>query len=137
MYTKTAAAAYRKEKAGELFKREILNITQSISLDEDLIYHGTKSDILKKFYKCHIPVVHSCSNSAIIIELSAIIYFMASVNAKTFHDSATKVYKHIQNVFKLPKNHCCSIKREMKEELDLVASFLVKVNFHEILKPIF
>ena len=38
MYTKLRAdVAYRKEKAIELFKGEILNIVQSISLDEDLI----------------------------------------------------------------------------------------------------
>ena len=44
-----SAAVYREEKVTNLFSTEILGVAQSISENRNTLYHGTKSDILKRF----------------------------------------------------------------------------------------
>ena len=52
MVTKLRVACVARQKHAEIFfKSEIFGIAQSISTDSRSLYHGSKSDILKRFEK--------------------------------------------------------------------------------------
>ena len=68
--TKLRATIYRRAKM--LFKTEIFNTAQSLSIDSTNLYHGSKLNILEWLEKSPASSVPSPS-SAIIIELSPIL----------------------------------------------------------------
>ena len=78
-----------------LFKTEIFNTAQSISIDSTNLYHGSKSNILQRLEKSPAPGVPSPS-SAIIIELSPIL--RCDFSANTIDDFAQTIYIHIMNI---------------------------------------
>ena len=59
MVTKLRAACIaRKKHAETFFQSEIFGIAKSISTDSRSLYHGSKSDILKRFEKEPQPKIH-------------------------------------------------------------------------------
>ena len=78
-----------------LFKTEIFNTAQSLSIDSTNLYHESKSNILPRLEKSPAPAVPSPS-SAIIIELNPILRCDFSTN--TYDDFAQKIYIHIMNI---------------------------------------
>ena len=65
---------HRPDEAMLLFEKEIFGVAQSLSLDKESLYHGTKSDMLKGSDTVNQPIV-TC-NSAMIVNLSAVIRFV-------------------------------------------------------------
>ena len=86
-----AAITYRRDHVQMLFKTEIFGTSQCLSVNNKTLYHGTKSNILRRFEKADCPEVSP--SSAIIIELSAIL--RCDFYAKTFVDFAYKIYNYI------------------------------------------
>ena len=77
-----------------LFSTEIFGIFQCLSINGHNLYHGTKSNILRRFKPTEFP--GNETSSAIIIELSAIL--RCSFNAISFSDFAGKIYAHIIDI---------------------------------------
>ena len=86
-----AALQYRKDHAKLLFKTAIFNYSQALSVDSTNLYHGTKSDILRRFSES--PFQQPSPSSAIIIELSPILRL--DFKYATFLMFAQKAYAHI------------------------------------------
>ena len=80
-----------------MFQSEIFGIAQSISTDSRSLYHGNKSDILKRFEKETQLPIHE-RNAALIIDLSAIVQIMAQRKCTTFKEFSKKVYRYIMNL---------------------------------------
>ena len=92
-----AAISYRREHVKLLFKTEIFATSQSLAADSNTLYHGTKSDILKRFSQISSP--EPSISSAILIELSPILRL--DFNADTFLSFSLKVYRHIIDLGKM------------------------------------
>ena len=67
---------------------------QCLSITNDEQYHGTKSDIIKRFELTTKPDTE-ISKSCIIINLSVVIKSNASVNVETFNDYAALILKRV------------------------------------------
>ena len=67
-----SACEHRSRMALELFEGEIMNIPHSLSPDGVSLYHGTKSDIAKRFDSDE-TVPEKEEKSALVLELSPII----------------------------------------------------------------
>ena len=96
-----SACQYRPNMATTIFNHEILNIPQSLCTNNISMYHGTKSDILKKFSShCNSQVPLYASNSAIIIEMAPVIRAKCSNlgDISCFSDLATLLFHHIENL---------------------------------------
>ena len=70
---------FRREEVCNLFKEELFQRAHSISEDENTLYHGTKSDILKRLNFTEKPnlnpenleaVVQRCSVKKVFFEIS-------------------------------------------------------------------
>ena len=79
-----------------LFQNEIFGTAQSLSLDENSLYHGAKSELLKRFDKVNQP--HINPFSAIVIEFSAIIRFHCNIKVNTFNDFAKSIYAYVMEL---------------------------------------
>ena len=91
-YTRLRAAiAYRRNQVQLLFASAINNYLQSLATTSSTMYHGTVSDLLRRFSDSSPEV--PTEPSAIIIELSPIL--RSEFHANTFLDFAKKVYKYI------------------------------------------
>ena len=86
--------SYRRDVAMKVFATEILGVSQCLSITNDEQYHGTKSDIIKRFELTTKPDTE-ISKSCIIIDLSVVIKSNASVNVETFNDYAALILKRV------------------------------------------
>ena len=65
------AVHLRKDKATELFSTELFGVSQCIAENSNSLYHGTKSDILKRFATCNYIEPHKTkTTSAMVFDLS-------------------------------------------------------------------
>ena len=92
-----SACQYGPNMATTIFNHEILNIPQSLCTNNISMYHGAKSDILKKFSRnCNsqVPLY------AIIIEMTPVIRAKCSNfgDISCFSDLATLLFHHIENL---------------------------------------
>ena len=72
MVTKLRAACVARQKHAEIFfQSEIFGIAQSISTDSRSMYHGSKSDILKRFINETQLKIHG-NNSVLVVGLLVI-----------------------------------------------------------------
>ena len=95
MITKLRSAySYRKSLLIDLFASEIFGVAQSIAEDSRKLYHGTKSDILKRF-GISGKSMNDHNESSIIIELSPVIKAKSSSSCTTFNDFAVIIYNHV------------------------------------------
>ena len=65
-----------------MFQQELFGTAQSIVEDVCSLYHGTKSDILKRLDNIPEPSISGSSNNAILFELSAFIRVKTYSNCK-------------------------------------------------------
>ena len=86
--------SFRRTEILKAFETEILGISQSLSVNNNELYHGTKSDILKRFDSTIKPCIPS-TDSCIIIELSVLIKSNARISVTTFNDYADFMLKKI------------------------------------------
>ena len=97
MVTKLRAACVAQQEHAEIFfESEIFDIAQSISTDNRSLYHGSKSDILKRLEKETQPKIHG-NNSTLVVDLSVIVKITGQQTFRTFKEFATNVYKHIMS----------------------------------------
>ena len=93
-----SACENRPEIAKTIFGNEVFNVPQSLCTDVKTMYHGTKSDIVKRFTDSSIEEIPNCSeNSVIIIEMSPLIRAKCS-NSKDmtcFSDLAVVLYYEV------------------------------------------
>ena len=92
-----SAAAYRPTQISKLSEGESFGVAHSLAADNTSLYHGTKSEIKKRFQSCPLPVIDAQSN-AIIIELSPIIFRHAEKTISTFNDFAVLIYYKILDI---------------------------------------
>ena len=83
---------FRREEACNLFKEELFQRAHSISEDENTLYHGTKSDILKQLNSTEKPNLNPENRNAIIFDFSAIVRSKSKSNCLTFDDFARYIY---------------------------------------------
>ena len=96
-----SACEQRSEMATMFFKNEILNVPQSLSTNSETMYHGSKSDIAKRFSEHSIKgIPKSLEKSAIIIEMSPLIRAKCSSTASMtcFCDLAVVLYYEIMRL---------------------------------------
>ena len=77
-----------------MFQQELFGTAQSIVEDVCSLYHGTKSDILKRLENIPEPSISGSSNNAILFELSAFIRVKTYSNCKNFNEFALLLYYH-------------------------------------------
>ena len=94
-----SAAVYREEKVAKLFSSEIFGVAQSIAENRNTLYHGTKSDILKRFSSTHIPKTND-RLSAVVIECSAQIQAKSKAPVQNMYDFAVLLYNHVTELSK-------------------------------------
>ena len=75
----------------ELFKHDFFGRAQSISDGRHNLYHGTKSEITKRFEESEKIITNISTKNAIVIELSAIIKAKAKSLCSTFNGFAEEV----------------------------------------------
>ena len=92
-----AACIARKKHAETFFQSEIFGIAKSISTDSRSLYHGSKSDILKRFEKEPQPKIHG-NSSALVVDLSKIVKIIGQQTFRTFKEFATNMYKHMMGL---------------------------------------
>ena len=80
----------------QLFETKIFNTSQCLSTDSNTLYHGTKSDILRRFDVISLPVPESVESSVLIVELSPILRH--DFKPDTFLHFAHMVYDYIIKV---------------------------------------
>ena len=90
-----AAITHRRSHAKQHFETEIFNTSQCLSTDSNTLYHGTKSDILRRFDVISLPVPESVE-SVLIVELSPILRH--DFKPDTFLHFARMVYDYIIKV---------------------------------------
>ena len=88
-------AIISKIKSSYLFKEELFQRAHSISEDESTLYHGIKSDILKRLNFTEKPNLNPENRNAIIFYLSAIVRGKSKSNCLTFDDFANYIYRII------------------------------------------
>ena len=97
-----SAAAYRPEQVSKLFEGEIFGVAQSLADDKTSLYHGTKSEIKKRFKQCTPPVINtvelSPKCSAIIVELSPIVFRYNERLMNSFNDFAVLIYYKVMDI---------------------------------------
>ena len=86
---------FRREEVCNLFKEELFQRAHSISEDENTLYHGTKSDILKRLNSTEKPNLNPENRNAIIFDFSAIVRSKSKSNCLTFDDFANYIYRII------------------------------------------
>ena len=91
-----SAAAYRPRQVETLFSSELQGVTQSLAADSSTLYHGNKAKMKDRFEPCIPPPLDG--NSAIIIELSPIIFRFAQRNVSNFQEFATVIYYHLMEL---------------------------------------
>ena len=84
---------FRREEVCNLFKEELFQRTHSIAEDDNTLYHGTKSDILKRLNSTEKPNLNPKNRNAIIFNLSAIVKSKSKSNCLTFDDFANYIYR--------------------------------------------
>ena len=80
-----SVAAYCPDQISKLFEGEIFGVAQSLADDKTSLYHGTKSEIKKRLPKCLPPVI-DMQTSAIIIELSPVVFRQADKLVNNFNE---------------------------------------------------
>ena len=90
-----SAYQHRRDHVSELFKNEIFCIAQSISEDSVSLYHGQKSDILKRLSKSDVPKPVNKNSAGLVSDLSGIINAKANMAFSSFQEFGDKLYQHI------------------------------------------
>ena len=88
------AFLYHNELVQKMFSTEIFGISQTLAKHRLSLYHGTKSSILKQFNTCPKSIIPS-TESAIVIELSAMTRMNIPSWVKTLNDYARFIYGEI------------------------------------------
>ena len=78
-----------------MFQQELFGTAQSIVEDVCSLYHGTKSDILKRLDNIAEPSLSGSSSNVILFELSAFIRVKTNSNCKNFNEFALLLYHNI------------------------------------------
>ena len=84
---------FRREEVYNLFKEELFQRAYSISEDENTLYHGTKSDILKRLNSTKKSNLNPKNRNAIIFDLSATVKSKSKSNCLTFDDFTNYIYR--------------------------------------------
>ena len=93
-----SACEHRKDLALQVFEGEVMNIPQSLTPDGVSLYHGTKSDITKRFTSEESLMEHD-GKSALVIEMSPVIRAKSiSLGIECFSDFAVIIYNHIMKL---------------------------------------
>ena len=96
-----SACEQRPKLAQTVFEHEILNFQQSLATNSVKMYHGTKSDLTKRFSAfCNPQLPFKECKSAIVIEMSPLIRanFSNVTNVACFLDLATLLYFYMQKI---------------------------------------
>ena len=90
------AASVRSSQAKEVFNRELFGFPQSLSINGIEMYHGAKSDLIKKFEDFTIPSLEqTTSKKAMVIDMAHLIHAKTFADLKTFGDFACSLYYQI------------------------------------------
>ena len=91
-----SAIEYHPELSNIIFTYEILGIPQSLAVAYDKMYHGTKSDIKKRFVsQKEVSLIPTRSKSAIVIEMAPLIHSMSFIESSSFSDFALILYRQV------------------------------------------
>ena len=142
------AAAYRPKEVEKLFSSEIEGITHSIALDDSTLYHGVKSKIKDRFQSTAEPLPNMDQSSAIIIELSPVVFRLAGRDGiSNFNEFAVKIYYHLMEIGKgyhridvvCDRYFPNSLKDnfELREELEQKQYLQMRLRFHQIFAQTF
>ena len=102
-----SACEYRKVLAEELFENEIFNIPHSLFVDGKSViemYHGTKSEITKRFNssRAAMPPFGGESKSAIVIGMSPLVkskaFSVDTSNLADFSEFALLIYFEVMRL---------------------------------------
>ena len=94
-----SAYKFRNEYVTDLFRHEMFGIAQSIATDSSTLYHGQKSDILKRLTTKPKPSITAFSSS-LTIDPSGVINAKAERKYSSFLDFAQSLYKYILSIGK-------------------------------------
>ena len=94
-----SAIPYRPVQITGLLETELQGVAQSIAEDDTKLYHGTKSSIKDRFNSCNFPPKDQ-KTSAIIVELSPLIFKYAEIPVDTFIDFAVLLYRKVMEIAK-------------------------------------
>ena len=89
---------YRQKEVSELFQQKLFWTTQSIAKDEFSLYHGTKSDRLKRLDNIPEPSISYSSNNAILFYLLSFIRVKTYSNCKNFTEFTLFLYQHFSKL---------------------------------------
>ena len=93
-----SAADNRHEMVSRLFEGELFGVAQSLAKTSVSLYHGSKSEILKKFAS---KQDHKATNTtAAVVDISLIIKGLNTAHCETFNDFAMALYSKVSNEFK-------------------------------------
>ena len=81
-----------------MFQQELFGTAQSFSEDEFSLYHGTKSDFLKRLDNIAERSISGSSNNAILFDLSGFIRVKTYSNCKNLNEFALLLYQHFSKL---------------------------------------
>ena len=92
-----SALHYRRELTAQLFETELFGVAQCLAETSSKLYHGTKSEIMKKFsaLSCELNFDNS---SALVAELSPMVRSHNTSNCHTFRDIAFTLHSRISKL---------------------------------------
>ena len=94
-----SAASNRSEQAKEVFGKELFGFPQSFSKNGTDLYHGSKSDMMKKFEAFVVDnLQNTTGKSTIIIDMAHIIHAKSFADVETFSDFAFALYFQIKSI---------------------------------------
>ena len=92
-----SAASHRKQPTKEVFNHELFGFPQSLSKCGIDLYHGSKSDLLKKFERFTVDnFEYANRKSAVVIDKAHLIYGKAFADLDTFADFAFTLYFQVK-----------------------------------------
>ena len=94
-----SAASHRKQPTKEVFDHKLFGFPHSLGKCSIDMYHGSKSDLLKKFERF---TVDSCEyvnrKSAVVIDMAHLIHGKAFADLDTFADFAFALYFQVKSI---------------------------------------
>ena len=94
-----SAIPYRPLQITGLLETELQGVAQSIAEDDTKLYHGTKSSIKDRLNSCNLPAKDQ-KTSAVIVELSPLIFKYGEIPVDTFGDFAVLLYRKVMELAK-------------------------------------
>ena len=108
-------AKVRKQGTLHLFKTELFGVSQSLTETSTSLYHGNKSEILKKFPSFNEYVMSNSSTA--VIDLSLIVKRMDATDCEIFKEFAIALYEKVSYHFKDHKRIDLIVDRYFKDSL--------------------